>query len=153
MYLLKADYKSRISTDLLNKIISEGASDGSDVLATVGKIAEDTISTLAGVLYDTAPELAKAGALRNYMLLSWALSIACYEAYQRIDDEQIPEKVIKNYNDAMADLEKVSQGKKVLNLPPKPVGEDEGGGGEGDTQTQGHGLRRIGYKEKRSHEV
>lgn len=157
MYIIKTDYKTRISTDLLDRVIAEGASNGDDILAAVSKIAEDTIGTLAGVIYDIAPEFAKAGVLRNHLIMVWALNIATYNIYQRIDDEEVPEKVIKNYDDTMEDLIKVSQGKFPLNLPAKPEppadpGAGGGGGGE-DVATDGNGLRRIGSAEKRSHRI
>lgn len=154
MYLVKADYKNRISTDLLNIIIAESGNNGDDILATVSKIAEDTISTLAGVLYSLTAEYAKTGAQRNHLILSWALSIACYEIYQRIPDESVPEKVIKNYNDTITSLEKCSMGKYPLALPPRA--EDTpavAGAGDEITTTDGNGLRRIGSLPRRTNNM
>lgn len=150
MYVLKPDYKRRIDADLLNQIIAEGNNNGDDLLATVSKAAEDTISTLAGVLYDIAPEFEKAGIDRNGLLLTWAVNIATYEMYQRIDDAQVPEKVIKNYDDTMEDLVKVSKGQYPLNLPPKPANPVQGAGTE-SVDTEGAGLRRMGSQKKRTH--
>lgn len=155
MYLKKVDYKSRIQTALLDVIIKDAAADtGEDILQTVSKIAEDTIAAKCGVLYDIAPEFEKQGAERNYMLFSLALDIAVYQLYQRIDDEQIPEKAIKNYNDAHVVLDKIANGKSPVNLPPKPPADDDGGasGAEGG-ELDGNGLRRFGSKGKRTHDV
>lgn len=152
MYIIKTDYKTRISTDLLDKIISEGSSNGDDILAEVNKTATDTIDTLAGVLYDLSGEWEKTDAARNGLVLSWALSIACYWLYQRIDDEQVPEKVIKNYEETMDALENVSKGKFPLNLPPRDAGGGGGGGEEGPV-IDGKGLRRIGSRQPRSHTI
>lgn len=151
MYVVKADYKSRINIDLLNRILAEGESNGDDLLATASKMAEDTISTLAGVLYNIGNELEKAGAQRNHLILLWALNLATYQVYQRIDDEEVPEKVIKNYDDTMEDLIKVSKGQYPLNLPAR-VDEPAGGtGGDEGVITDGSGLRRMGSQAKRSH--
>lgn len=157
MYIQKADYKNRIDTDLLNLVISEGNNNGDDVLATVSQIAENTIDTTAGVLYDLSAEFGKIGAARNYLILSWALSIALYEIYQRIPDESVPEKVIKNYEDTYDNLEQCSKGKFPLKLPPRT---DNAGTGdtteqaEGETvNEQGAGLRRIGSETKRTHRI
>jgi hypothetical protein len=154
MYIQKVDYKSRISTDLLDKIIQEGGDTGEDILATASKMAEDTISTQAGVLYDIAPEFDKTGLQRNHLIVKWALSLAVYEAIQRLDDETIPEKHIKNHDDTMEDLKQVALGKYPLNLPPKQA--DAGGeksGGEETVITQGKGLRRVGSQAKKTHQV
>lgn len=151
MYVTKTDYKRRIDADLLNQIITEGTNNGDDLLTDVSKAAEDTISTLAGVLYDVAPEFQKAGADRNGLILTWAINIATYEMYQRIDDEQVPEKVIKNYDDTMEDLVKVSKGQFPLNLPSKPADPPAGGEGHQAAQTEGAGLRRMGSQKKRTH--
>jgi len=154
MYVIKADYKTIISTPLLDTIIKEVETDsGEDILQTVSKIAEDTIGIKAGVLYDIAPELAKTGNDRNFMILSLAIAVAAYWLYQRIDDEEIPAKVVKNYNDAMDSLDEISRGKTPLNLPPRPS-EDAAGSGDGEqVVTDGSGLRRIGSQPRRSHQV
>lgn len=154
MYVVKTDYYSRISTDLLNRIIQEAANNGDDLLATCSKFAEDTIATHANVIYDTSAEWAKAGAERNGLLLVWAINIATYNVYQRIDDEEVPQKVIKNFDDTMEDLQKVSSGKYPLSLPPKQLpGEGTGGSGGEDVVTDGGGLRRMGSQPKRSHAI
>lgn len=152
MYVTKADYAGRIAIDLLNLILQDDTATEAELLGIASSAAEGIILTLAGVYYNIPPELALTGAARNGMLLKWARDIATYELYQRIDDAQLPEKVIKNYNDAMDSLEKVSTGKIQLNLPPKPVVPDENGNGTGEgTNTQGYGKRRIGSQTKRSH--
>jgi hypothetical protein len=155
MYIEKADYKSRISTDLLDKIITEGDDTGDDILTAASKMAEDTIATQAGVLYDILPEFDKTGLQRNHLIVKWALSLAVYEAIQRLDDESIPDKHIKNHDDTMDDLKQVALGKYPLNLPPRPPDTVGHKGGDGDETviTEGKGLRRVGSQAKRSQRV
>ena len=148
MYIQKTDYAGRITMSLLDILIAKNPN---TILADVSKEAEDTIASMAGVLYDILPEFDKTGATRNGYVLSLAKSIGLYMIYQRADDEQIPEKVIKNYDDAMDDLERISTGKKVLNLPPKPT--DEVSGGEEGSTTMGTGLWRMGSQKKRTHQI
>lgn len=150
MYIDKADYKGRISLDLLNMLLEE---DEPGILALSSHIAEDTLKSTAGVLYDIDAELIKTSTDRNYYVLSLAISIALYEIYQRSDEESVPEKVIKNHDDAMDDLIKISNGKAVLNLPPKPVIPPETGTGGEDVTIEGSGLRRLGSQPKRTHQV
>ena len=152
MYLQKQDYQIRIRLDLLDILlenISEfaggDAETPADILAAADKIATDTLRSKLGVLYNVVDELNKTGSDRNGYLISLAISIGLYEIYQRADDEEIPPKVIKNYNDAMDTLDNIANGKDSIDLPAKI---------DDDTNTppgMGVGLRRIGSAPKRSH--
>lgn len=156
MYLHYNDYQLRISLDLLNILIAQaGATDDANtILISADKIAMDTIKTKAGVLYDLTAELQKNGNERNGYLISLALSIALYEVYMRSDDEEIPPKVIKNYEDALDALDKIANGKDVLDLPPKIADNGSGTPGDGETVgTMGNGLRRLGSQKKRTHQM
>lgn len=151
MYVKKTDYAGRISASLLDILIDENPL---QILKDSSKEAEDIIASMAGVLYDIAPEFEKNDATRNYYILNLAKSIALYFIYQRADDEEIPPKVIKNYDDAMDDLEKISIGKKAIDMPPKIVVDAGGGtGGDEGVSTSGTGLRRMGSQAKRTHIV
>ncbi|MBK7097894.1 MAG: DUF1320 family protein [Sphingobacteriales bacterium] len=159
MYLQKSDYQIRIRRNLLDVLLENiaGVDPGNptpgDILEAADKIASDTIATKAGVLYDIDGELAKTGDNRNGYIISQALSIAIYELYQRTDDYDIPDKVIKNYNDTINILDEVSRGKEPLNLPPKPSG-DNGENNDGEhVSSSGFGLRRLGSAKKRSHRI
>ena len=148
MYVTKADYKGKISIELLELLLAE---DESNILAMSSRVAEDTIKTTAGVLYDVVSEIAKTGLNRNYYLLNLAIDIALYNIYQRSDDEQIPEKIIKNHDDALNDLQKISIGKSALDMPPKVNSDNSTTGSEETVGTGGTGLRRIGSQPKKSH--
>ena len=150
MYIEKADYRTRIDVTLFNMLLAE---DETNILADCSKVAEDTISTYAGMLYDMDTELAKTGPARNAYIKSLAIAIALYEVYQRADDETVPEKVIKNYNETMSDLHKISNGKKSLNIPAPLPPADAVTAGDQTASTTGVGLHRIGSNKKRTHQV
>lgn len=155
MYVNKEDYKGRISTDLLVIMLEESEA---TILEQSSKTAEDTIRVHIGTLHPGIDiELQKAGAARNGYILKLAISIALYEIYQRADDENVPAKVIKNHDDAMEDLQKISTGKGVnLNLGNYGEGGEEAGGEAGgpeSIQPGGNGLRRIGSQSRRTHQV
>lgn len=152
MYVIKDDYKGRIRTALLDMVIEEAEQEDEDILSTASQIAEDTINTMAGVLYDLASEFIKVGGARNGMVLKWAKDLAVYEVMQRVDDDNVPQKVIKNYEDALNDLADVGKGKIILSLPKKQQTGD-GANGDPNTPTQGKGLRRIGYIPARTHDI
>ncbi len=157
MYLQKTDYKIRIRTDLFNLLLERISEDEqtteTEILAAANKIACDTIGIKLSVLYDAAPEFEKDGNDRNGYLMSIALSIALYEIYQRADDEEVSEKVIKNYDDAMDTLDAIASSKAPIGLNPKTHDENEQSGGPEDNNIQGTGLRRMGYATKRSHRI
>lgn len=150
MYVNKADYKGKITLSLLDLLLIE---DEEAILQMSSKIAEDTIATTAGVLYNVVDELVKTGAARNYYLLNLAIDIALYNIYQRSDDEQIPEKIIKNRDDALDDLQKISIGKQALNLPPKTNDATTSSSNDETIAVGGTGLRRIGSQPKRTHHI
>lgn len=152
MYVTKSDYKGRISVDLLNMLLAE---DENAILAQSSKVAEDTITTMAGKLYNVTAEFAKTTTARNYYILSMAINIALYQIYNIADDEQVPEKIIKNYDDTMDELQKISIGKALLSLPANDTGNDSGStpGTDEVASTSGYGLRRWGSIQKRTHNV
>ncbi len=154
MYVLKEDYKGRISTDLLDIMLEE---DEAIILEQTSKTAEDTIRAHLGALHDIDSELAKVGVERNGYIMKLAISIALYEIYQRADDEDVPKKVIKNHDDAIEELQKISSGKGVslsLGNDNEAGGEaGSGGGGPEDVQPGGKGLRRIGSQPRRTHNI
>ena len=67
--------------------------------------------------YQIDAELAKTSTARNAMLVRYALSIAVYGLYSKIPDEEIPDRVVKDYDDAMEDLRLIFQGKLSSTLP------------------------------------
>jgi hypothetical protein len=150
MYVVKADYKGRISTDLLNMLLAE---DEGAILEQSSKVAEHTIAAMVGKLYNVANEFAKVGSERNYYLLSLAINIALYQIYNIADDEQVPEKIIKNYDDTIDDLQKISIGKAQLSLPPFIVENSGTDATDEKPGTTGTGLRRYGSITKRTHNI
>lgn len=151
MYIVKNDYKSRIGTELLNLILTRIVDDteGADevaILTDISKTAVDIITGYACKMYDIVPEFAKTSTARNYQILNWAINIALYLIYQRIEDYDVPAKVIKNWDDTTDDLQKLSIGKFQINLPAASTSDGDGSGAD-----TGIGLRRIGSNKPRTH--
>lgn len=140
MYIQPNDFKGRISDDLLDMAVENDES----ILEYCSKAAEDSLRGYLGHLYDVAGELDKTGLDRNYQLLSWALSIAAYHVFLRLPDVDIPEKVKNDYDECLGDLENISKGKFTINLAPL-TGDDP--------QGDGVGLRRMGSRTPRTHEI
>lgn len=149
MYIEKADYKGRISMELLEQIVNTAGGEETVNLQYANKSAVDIITSYASTLYNPTDEFTKTGTNRNYQILNWGIDIALYLLYQKIADYEVPDKVIKNYDDTIGDLQKLSLGKIRVNLPAN-TGDGSQGNGLGD---QGVGLRRIGSAPKRSHDI
>jgi len=157
MYLEKQDYQIRVRLDLLDVLLENitlqaGGQQASpaDILTAADKIASDTIRSKVGVLYNVTDELQKTGSDRNGYLIALGISIGLYEIYQRSDDEEIPAKVIKNYNDALNALDAIAKGKEAITLPSLI---SDAPSGDGGLPERGVGLRRIGSAPKRSHRI
>ena len=44
------------------------------------------------------------------------MNLAVYFFYERIPDEQVPARIVKNYDDTRSDLEKIARGKMHTTL-------------------------------------
>lgn len=114
MFITKEDLNTKIRELRLNQI-----TDADDTIVT-GSIREalDTIrSALSGPGYNMNLVLAQVGDQRNGLLMGWAKNLAMYAIYDRIPDEDVPDRVIKNYEDTWALLMKASAGQLSLDLP------------------------------------
>lgn len=112
MFLKKSDLNTKISDKLLT-LISEGED---AIIDEALQYAEATLRLYLRA-YDMAEIFNKTDGDRNRVLVKWGAALALYELMQRIPDDEIPAKVIKNYNDTMETLEQVARGKIVLSLP------------------------------------
>lgn len=107
-----------VKEDLIDKIREyrlDQITDGDDELVNNAMAtAESMISNyLHGPGYDTVAIMSG----RDLTVLNWAKYIALYQLYERIPDEQVPERVVKNYDDTLSSLRQASDGRLSLNLP------------------------------------
>lgn len=138
MYVEKIDYRTRITMNRLDLLTEKDPA----LLGDANKFSCDIISGHLGKIYDIASEFEKTLDARNGMILSWAINIATYLIYQRAADNDVPEKVIKNYDDTLKILGEVSNGKRPVNLARLSEA-------SGDPVT----MRRIGSAAPRSHNL
>ena len=59
--------------------------------------------------------------------MGWVLSISLYLVYGGVPDEEIPARVIKDYDDALEELGKINEGKLSCNLVRVTKDDSEGG--------------------------
>ncbi len=135
-FLTISDFQTRLSDRVIDLL-----SGGLDL--TINTASTEASGVLHDRLFDKYKidaELAKTGTSRNAMLVRYALSIAVYTLYSKAPDEEIPERVVKDYDDAMEDLRLISQGKLSSTLP---LNTDS----DGNTTVK----IRMGSNEPRSH--
>lgn len=111
-FLDQKDYKTFIHTQILNQVLEgdTGKLDDSEALAEgyiTGKLREK---------YDLKREFGKSGASRNQTLIRWMLSLSVYYLHNTVADIDIPERVIKNYDDARKEINAVAMGKESTDL-------------------------------------
>ncbi len=112
-FLTTTDFQTRLS-DRVIELLSGG------VDTPLDNASNEASGILRDRLYDKYQidgELAKTSTSRNATLVRYALSIAVYSLYSKVPDEEIPERVVKDYDDAMEDLRLISQGKLSTTLP------------------------------------
>ena len=135
-FLTYTDYQTRLS----ERILSIFKAEDPDSLTKATYIAVGKLTDRLADKYSISGELAKSGSARNISLVEYALSIAVYSLYSKVSDQEIPERIIKDYDDAMSDLKLISQGKLSCTLPL-------------NTDTEGNTTSRIrmGSNDPRSH--
>jgi len=106
-FLTRDDYPSKIDTSLMDQITG-----GDDTILDAAEAdAASAIIDRLGARYKVADELTKSGDGRNRSLVRWMLNISVYFLYGRVPDNDIPERVVKDYDDTLRDLEKIASGK------------------------------------------
>lgn len=144
-YLIKDDYKYMIRTYRLDQILEAEDEDEDAILDSAEEEALGMIDKFLGNKYDMVLEFGKTGASRNKVLIRWAKVLVLYYIYERVPDDMVPERVVKNYDEVMEMLEKVEDGDAgIPGLPAKTE--------EVDGQTQPVTTRRWGSQKKRTHD-
>jgi hypothetical protein len=106
------DFLVSIKERILDLLID----DSDTALASASADAQSYITDRLADRYDIAAEFAKTGTDRNNTLLSWMRALILYAIYARVPDNQVPERVIKDYDDTRTELEKIQQSKLGCSL-------------------------------------
>lgn len=106
-FLSRDDYPAKIDLAILDQITGSD----STILDDAEADAASCISDRIGHKYKVTAALAVTGESRNRTLVRWMLNIAVYYLYGRVPDLDIPERVVKDYDDTLADLDRIAAGK------------------------------------------
>ena len=83
-------------------------------LTNAETIAIGMVRDACSAKYNMDAELAKTGTDRIATLIRWLAVLATYFMYGDVADGDIPERVIKNYDDVVAQLSRINSGKESV---------------------------------------
>lgn len=116
-FLILADYLVYITEGALQKIIR----DNDTKLTDCERMAYGYVYEKLSNRFNLDKEIQKKGDDRNPALVRWMSVLAIYYVYQSIPDEEIPERVRQNYEDVIAEIQRVASGKDNSTLEPVTV--------------------------------
>lgn len=113
-FLTIKDYLVFITEGVLKKIVR----DNDTKLTDSERMAYGYIYEKLSGRFNIDLEMARRGEDRNPALVRWMAVLAIYYIYQSVPDEEIPERVRQNYEDAITEIQRVASGKDNSTLSP-----------------------------------
>ncbi len=125
-YLTQQDLQSSIRDGRLEHLLDNVDDNSPDVFDRAALEGQSIVRDYL-IRYDIDTELAKTGTNRHASIIFYLKNICLYILYERIEDDDVPERIIKNYNDTIETLREIAQGELPLSLPIKEVDTDGDG--------------------------
>ncbi len=125
-YLTQQDLQSSIRDGRLEHLLDNVDAGTPNVFEQAASEAQSIVRDYL-IRYDMDTELAKTGTDRHASIIFYLKNICLYILYERIEHDDVPERIIKNYNDTIETLREIAQGKLPLSLPIKEVDTDGDG--------------------------
>lgn len=135
-FIKKEDYETRVQVSIIDQITGENDTLLDDAEKDAGALITDRLSDK----YDVQAELAHSGEDRDRSLMRWMISLSLYYIYARVPDEEIPERIIKDYDDTLKELDKIAAGRYGCSLQRVKTA-------DGETKTS----IRLGSNSQRTH--
>lgn len=145
-FISKDDYKYHIRTNRLDQLLEAADEDEDLILDTAESDALSVIRDAIGVKYNCDLIFAQSGDARHKTILRWAKILVIYYIYERVPDDLVPERVVKNYDYVLERLKAIEKG--TANIENAPVNTILGSDGSPKVKTR----RRWGSVPKRSHD-
>lgn len=112
-YIERTDYISKIRDKRLEQLIDSTPS----ILDNEEETAIQVISDALHSKYDVTAIFAKRGTNRDKQVVRWACTLVMYYIYARIPDKLIPERIENDYDETIAYLKALEEGKRSTQLP------------------------------------
>jgi len=145
-YLTQEDVQSSIRDHRLAHILDNAESTNNvDAFELAASEAQAIVRDHL-INYAIDDELAKTLNDRHKGVVFYMKNITLYILYERIEDDDVPERIIKNYNDTIETLQEISKGKLTIGLPLPEVDTDGDGTPDGlQTRFRWGGEQRRNY--------
>lgn len=139
IFITEQDLNSKVGADILAQL-KQGNNIEDAELDAIG-VVKDYLDAL----YDIDTELTKTGTDRHRVLVRYICILATYFIYEIVPDRSVPSRVVKDYNDTLADLVDLSKRKRQSSLPLNPPDQKP------NDQIFSSSVFRMGGNRKRSH--
>lgn len=116
MFIQQSDFKNKINLEILQQILGEDETEAQEKLTDAEADAAAIVTDHLSKNYQLENEWLKLGSDRNRRLLKWMLNLMAYYLYEGIPDDDVPERIIKDYDDTKKELAKASDGKINLSF-------------------------------------
>jgi phage gp36-like protein len=114
-WIVTTDYKPYVRDAHLSMIIDNDAVALDSAELTAIQVVKDALHQW----YDVDAIFGTSGSSRPPQVLRWCITLVLYYLYERVPDKLTPERVIKNYDEAIELLGDISDGKLSVDLPRK----------------------------------
>lgn len=111
-FLTIDDFALKLSEEIRNQITGSDDTILDDAELQSTAIIQDAFFQK----YDLDVEFAKTDEERHNTLLRWMLNLTLYFIYERIPSNQVPERVVKNYDDTIVEIKAIEQGRRNTTL-------------------------------------
>ena len=130
-YLKQVDLQSSIRDHRLEHILDNtDNANTTDAFELASSEAQSVVRDYL-IKYAIDDELAKTLDDRHKSVVFYIKNICLYILYERIEDDEVPDRIIKNYDDTIETLREISKGKLTIGLPLAQI--DTDGDGTPDT--------------------
>lgn len=111
-FLEERDYEVFISPTALQKVMRMNSNQETDSEFLAYSYVNDKLTAS----FKISDEIKKKGDERNPTLVRWMTILAIYFLYQTIPDDEIPDRIVKNYDDVTKEIQRVASGKDNTTL-------------------------------------
>lgn len=112
-FISKPDYYIGKRQTLIDQITD----DDDTILDDAEQWAIDTVRDHLFQHFDVDTIFEQEAEDRNTRVVKWCIDLVLYRIYDRVDDDFVPESVVKNYDETMAKLEAIAGGNMPVDLP------------------------------------
>jgi Protein of unknown function (DUF1320) len=142
LFLTQEDLLVQIKSERLDQLVDQDHSVLDDAEASAIAMVRDALFGR----FDTNTIFATTGPDRPAQVIRWLRCIMLYDLAGRLPEKMVSQRLLKNYDDTLATLTDIEDGKKNTALPPKKDADTEGG-------LSAHTKYGWGSNAKRVHEV